>query len=487
LPNLIFFGFNTFNTEALRFIDSVKTDITTTDIPIILMSKTDVNRIKDNTYFYDIKYFIKKPFAKADFLAFTKRVLEEENSFIGSYTNRYIKAFISYKSSQNIASRMMSILETISYKIHIQPQIKLDMKSVLGILSTSIRDGSINKAIKFYEDMKFAVAILKLLKGVKNPKSIYEQLIYAIYEMESMIYHNLDINSISLEKVIEPEILKVIKEVYNENEIFVKSGADFELVWDRLTDIVMNDSSLEFNLVNKFIEYSKNILREIILKGSDSIVKVINSDKKLEFIIIPNQPLKISKKILDSKIEDIRIDKEIKKIDNKDNLIISINKTLNKIKKDNQLNIEVENKISAKEYLKELKLDISAEVADMQDLEEEFDLNLLFLNKKNLFENFGVISSIIAKYALNVVNMTFEFDEVENNLTGLSQLFTRVDWGRIPKDDLSSVISLLEELKKKLKVWREEIFMEQSAKDIHYLDEDIINICKKIEGISEGS
>ncbi len=477
LPNLILFGFSNFNTEALRFIDSIKTDIATTDIPVVLMSEVDINRIKDSTYFYDIKYFIKKPFLKQDFLDFVNRVLEEENSFIGSYTNRFIKAFVSYKSSQNIASRMMSILETISYKIHIPAQIKLDMKSVLGILSTSVRDGSINKAIKFYEDMKFAIPVLKLLKGVKNPKNNYEQIIYAIYEMESIIYHNLDVNSLSLENVIEPEILKAINEVYNENEIFVKSGADFELVWDRLTDIAMRDSSLEFDLVNNFMEYSKNILREIILNGSDSFVKVINNDEKLEFIISPNSSL--NEEMLNSQVGNPKIIKKIEKIEGKESLLITINKI---VKKTKNKKIETENKISAKEYVSHLQANISNELADMKELEDELDINIISIeSKKNLNQTFANVSSILSKYASKVLGITYEFDELEQALIRLSKIFINAE--NLSQINVIKLGNAMEQFKQNLKIWRNSIFIKQNTENIHYLDDGLINECEKIKEI----
>ncbi len=503
LPNLIFLNLSDLNMNNFNLIDSLKRSIVTEDIPIIIFSNLTKTFIKNKIPLHHIEHISSSKFDKEQLKEAINSTISHENQFIGSYTNRFIKSFVSFYSSQNTALKMIAILEALSYKINIQIQKKLDMKSVLAILSTTIKHQTLNKTIKLYKDMRFATVILNLLEGFKNPKSMHEEIIYLIYEFVNAERRGIDTSKLRL-KSVDEELLRLIKKIISENRVIVKSNLDFELVWAKLINISMNDEMIDIYESGKFIDFAKDILRKIMMSKSEAEVKITNDSDRLNFIVVVNQCTKNSLNEISSFCpldRNIRIN--IEKVEDNEHIIISLEKNLTEekiqkkieIKEDKKPKDEVKHKLlkksildgtrSAKDYIEALDIDISSDLDEMEEIEDEWDSSLIFLeNDEFNLEDLQDLGNTILNYAERISNTFYEFEAIGFALTTLSKNISDVkDVSEIESKNIKKLTILLELLKEDIIKWRKIIFVEQDTENVHYLDSSLLSSCMQIEAI----
>ncbi len=117
-------------------------------------------------------------------------------------------------------------------------------------------------------------------------------------------------------------------------------------------------------------------------------------------------------------------------------------------------------------------------VAELKELEEDargaIDLEGALSGKLR-----GVLVALLGTYA-RALNNTLEFQDLGYALESLAGLIERVDEIESP-DRAKRVLAFLEAVIGDLGQWRQEVFVAQSAQDIHYLDASLFSSCAQLE------
>jgi CheY-like chemotaxis protein len=138
-------------------------------------------------------------------------------------------------------------------------------------------------------------------------------------------------------------------------------------------------------------------------------------------------------------------------------------------------------KISAKGYLEKIDFfkyngDILEDFELIDEL--EFDIEGL-LNREYSLELIEKIKLFLTKY-LQILTMLVEFETVTETLSILNDMLNINELQEI--DDIK-FFTHLEQIINHLMNWRKSLFIKKDAKDIHFLDEKIINNCIEIQKI----
>lgn len=487
IPNLILLDLNIPKINGFKVIELLKEDVTTIDIPIIIISAIENEIIREKLEFNDIKYIMSKPIDRKDLIKKIKDILVSENKFMGSYTNRFIKSFISYYSSQSIAFEMISILEVVSREILISNQKKLDMQASLAMLSTTLKSNKTTKAIQLFEDMRFATDILKLLKGFEEPKSLYEQIIYLIYHLKKIELEGLDLKTLNIDKINE-KLLNLIENIVKKRVVIVKSKYSFNLVFNRLIDMLINNLNIDIKVVDEFLSYSKIFLKEIVTQNGESMTQVLERDDSVEFLISDEKFTidKLKEYIKDIKNPYIKIDADI--IDNEKVIIISLEKEVQKLE-EKEVSYEqkllkksiLDNVISANEYLDTLSIDISEDLEDLEELERIWESKVILLETSKDEEHLKESARVVLSYANKINNIFYEFEALGYAFSSLAQIMQEEEI--FDTSSIENIATYLENLLRDIRRWREDIFVIKSAENIHFLDNSLLSSCMQIESM----
>jgi hypothetical protein len=142
-------------------------------------------------------------------------------------------------------------------------------------------------------------------------------------------------------------------------------------------------------------------------------------------------------------------------------------------------NITKEKKvISAKEYSSEGELIIDL----IQDLDELEDKVFNLLEDHQTFDEVlqTEVNYLLNRYSM-VLNSLYEFRELSYMITLLTKLLNKIDLDMIDVQVKDNIIVYLKSIFSDLQNWRKEVFIEQSTKDIHFMDQTLLSSAAQLE------
>jgi len=132
-------------------------------------------------------------------------------------------------------------------------------------------------------------------------------------------------------------------------------------------------------------------------------------------------------------------------------------------------------KIDAKTYIKEAEI-TQEEIDDVKDLSEELEFMLYSSSKLTEELRYDLIKIFTAYSHLFV-----SFIEINTAMNELKSILSDIDLNSIPDEMNSVILDFLKALRDDLSGWLENVFIEQSAVDIHYLDASILSSILQIK------
>lgn len=135
-------------------------------------------------------------------------------------------------------------------------------------------------------------------------------------------------------------------------------------------------------------------------------------------------------------------------------------------------------KVKAIDYIKEIGDSILDEILDLRDLDSDF-ADIIERDNLNFKELLSSISDILMRYS-HTINSLVEFEDLAYAIESLSNLISNIDENLVDKKR-DKIILILDGIRVDLKSWRESIFLNQNAVDIHYLDSSLFSSCVQIE------
>ncbi|MCV6606964.1 MAG: hypothetical protein OIF32_02035 [Campylobacterales bacterium] len=237
-------------------------------------------------------------------------------------------------------------------------------------------------------------------------------------------------------------------------------------------------------LLNKLIKESKEDLKDVSL-----VIEESNIDDGL-FInfrfpqniegrnwLSPSQKFFNSNMIVKKTCIYIQIE-----IDEDEKKIFSGTKTVNDGEKMLLRKSTADEEISAEEYISEHWNEISDDVADMTEIEFEVEDALGLFDSNPSLENLHKIGNILSRLS-NKINNLYSFAPMSYALSSLSAFLTNITEESYRKANIRLLYNLISALLKDLSQWRQNIFLTQSAQNIHYLDASFLSSCMQIEAI----
>ncbi|MEA3373569.1 MAG: response regulator [Campylobacterota bacterium] len=137
-------------------------------------------------------------------------------------------------------------------------------------------------------------------------------------------------------------------------------------------------------------------------------------------------------------------------------------------------------KTMAADYVAELDDEILQELQELDELEKDFTESILMLQEDANVEGLREMSGQLERYA-HEISLLFEFEDLAYAIRSLAGLVASVDGEKLDEKMMRKTLIILDGIKSDLADWRRFIFIEQSAKDIHYLDSSLYSACLQIE------
>lgn len=428
--------------EGLELFHKNKYDIIVTDIQMPKMSGLEmIASIREinpdipiivTTAFNEQEYFLKSIELRVDkFLL--KPVVQEQAKDTFYRISKML-------SDNNKAKELeqLHIQEKINNKSkHIASQILDTYQNPCVIIQGTITK-HVNKAFCNLFDEEDCQTMLSddLIK-----KLLFDERVGFMRSLES--YDEVDIskNIISVSKKIGRKIYKIDKK-------------DIDLDDGIKTDIYLfHDRTIEEYQKVKIENYNSMLKDFIFKKHYSSIVHPVAEDKEVH-VAVPNKKPEASK----GEVKTRKIDKEQQDV----------------------LRRTRSHKTTASQYAQELDNETLNELQELDELDNEFKEQIeLFLEEGN-FASIAIIAQKLQKYA-HEISLLFEFADLAYAIRALSTLLREVKNEKITKIGTKKVAVYLQGIQSDLADWRNFIFVDQSALDIHYLDSSLFSVCLQIE------
>ncbi len=295
----------------------------------------------------------------------------------------------------------------------------------------------------------------QILGSLKSPCAVFTNntLRYANSALKSLTDPE-DINSMLDQREGFMKKLEDYSEDDTSKNIISVSKKEGRRVFRVLRNNINIDEVLQKSIMYLFIDITREEYQKL---------KIESYNKMLESFVFKTR---YKKKEEDETSEDIEAENAKK---------LAINDEENEI-----LRRSHKYKTTAKEYVAELDDDILAELQELDELDRDFDESIYMLKEDANLEGLNEMAKQLEKYA-HEIGLLFEFKDLFYAIHSLSVLFSSIDKSKLDEKNMKKILLILDGIKEDLASWRNVIFIEQSALDIHYLDSSLFSACLQIE------
>lgn len=168
-----------------------------------------------------------------------------------------------------------------------------------------------------------------------------------------------------------------------------------------------------------------------------------------------------------------RCSKEIVKLDNREV------RRLNDVEKSLLKRNHADNAISSHEYSHEIDEYVLIEIQELGDIEDEIYNLIHELEVKNI-SSFSEVVHRLLKFS-SVLNNLSEFKELSFSISSLSDMLNEQNISTLDETTYKKTLLYLSNIVLDLSSWRNIVFIEQSANDIHYMDGSLFSSILQLE------
>ncbi|MCX6075068.1 MAG: response regulator [Campylobacterales bacterium] len=137
-------------------------------------------------------------------------------------------------------------------------------------------------------------------------------------------------------------------------------------------------------------------------------------------------------------------------------------------------------KTTAHVYVQELDDEVLQELQELQEIDRDLESAIDELQSDSNFAMLITIADAFEIYARKI-GLLFEFDDLAYAIRSLKMLLISIDTTKIDMKMLNKLCLLIRSIKDDLASWNNNIFIAQSALDIHYIDTSLFSTCLQIE------
>lgn len=201
----------------------------------------------------------------------------------------------------------------------------------------------------------------------------------------------------------------------------------------------------------------KNIIRNILLKHYENAQYILRDDV-LSFAL---DKMGMAKKSDESK-ESVAITEETKKIMSKTH----------------------DNATNAVTYVNETAIGLMGKIDGLEQINDETDAAILEFEQNPSRRSLAVVCENFEEYS-QVLKLLVDFEHLAYALATLINFLGSITEEQLEEEKVKNLTSMLLNLLHDLESWRVNVFVEQSARDIHYLDASLLSSCIQMEAVFE--
>lgn len=460
LPNLLIIDVESeaFDPQLYRFMEKIASDIRTFNIPVFLVSNQSDRELKRIYPFVTFDTHIKKPIDPERLDSEIAQLAENGNFYIGSYSNRIIKSLVQYHRTSTTAMKMLALLEGYGVFHPIDANELYDMQSALLALSTVFKTDSPKSLVELCKSMRITPHLIRYIEGAIDPRTHEERIVATIFWIK---YQKI----VGKKPHFMPdfprfeEVYAPIEEIVKTNTIVVKSIMSFNLVWERLMDLTAECGD-EYADIDRFFMEIKKMLQENVV-SHDLLVTQLNAEAgRIVFTLYTVEQEKLTSLVMESK------------------------KQVSHAQQAGSAEVSERITVSAHAFIEGLDIDLfNEEMRVFDDLENElvsvfYDSDPVLLQK-----TFGETGRLYIEYGNKLRANFLEFTELGATITTLGETLISADVGVIPGENVNRLITQLDMLADDLIYWRQNVFVQASAQDIHYLDDSLTTSIAQLESL----
>ncbi len=276
-----------------------------------------------------------------------------------------------------------------------------------------------------------------------------EEILDKEYDLESIFEKRT--NFLSL-------ISEINKENYRENRVSVKSNEGRRIYYVNESDIPVSEDTLQMFTFNDITlnEYQKLKIKHYNERLEDYIKRRETKAAASKVNLLPEEPLDQGK-------EAEKVTRELSKEEKKVLKATRDGKTF-----------------SAEEYSHEIDTYVLTELQELIEIENEIEDALKDYEDIKSVKSLHTVSNRFAKYSA-IINGLFEFKDLSFAISSLSNLLGDITEETIDESKQRKITMFLTNLTLDLSNWRRAIFVEKTAKDIHYLDSSLFSTILQLE------
>lgn len=217
--------------------------------------------------------------------------------------------------------------------------------------------------------------------------------------------------------------------------------------------IVVEESPDKLYMMLLHVSAIKNsVIRNLLLKHFQNAKYILNKEM-LAFAL---------DKVVKPEVSKIEISEDVKKI---------LTKTH-------------DNVVSAAEYVESTAISFLPKIDSLEAINDETDNAILSFEKEPNKHSISIVCDNFQEYA-DVLEQLVDFQHLGFAVQTLINFLSTLTEEQFEGDKIKKLSSMLINLLHDLNSWRENVFISQVARDIHYLDASLLSSCIQIEAIFE--
>lgn len=492
IPNLIFMDLDMSDMSGFQAIEQLKHIPETRHIPIIVASEPGHFEMKKRCVNVGVTSFIDKPFNPQKIhdkaLAILKNTQNCEKEL-----KYFISAMVPFTEAQQSAERMTSIGRILAREMEIDNNIKGYFLYALRYLACIIEDGNYQRYDTLAKNFQMPEEFIRMLDELQNPISPEGKILKAIYESEQQRLIKKQLDQSDLE-ACDDALCKRIVSCHIHNTYPVFSGIDANTVWQVYYEQVNAIDNVRMKRTDMFMQLIDGVIKHQLIFGQGGVSHFLMEEEKALFIFQPNvlayENIEAILEHLYSHEHDIYV--YLGTFEDKAAIYIELDfvkthkeephwepEPLVEAEQQEEIPIAEERVVkSAVEFMAETDVDME-DVENLKNLENDImDVIVTAQYAKNPKKNIFLIANYFKSYGTTIVYLS-EFQDISSAMLELGNAFDTADYSKLEAQTIEFLPELFTKLISDLKLWRESIFIRQSAEDIHALDASIVADCKQ--------
>ena len=216
----------------------------------------------------------------------------------------------------------------------------------------------------------------------------------------------------------------------------------------------------------------------VVEEGPDKVYMMLLHVGAIKNSVIRNLLLKHfpqAKYILNKEMLAFALDKALKPEVSKIEISEDVKKILTKTHND---------VLSAAEYVENTAIAFLPKIDSLEQINDETDTAIVTFEKEPSKRSISIVCDNFQEYA-DVLEQLVDFQHLGFSIQTLINFLSTLTEEQFEGDKVKKLSSMLLNLLHDLSSWRDNVFISQVARDIHYLDASLLSSCIQIEAIFE--